>query len=72
MAWNFTGEQIAYLKSILKQADPYDFDDPILDSLDDSSRDSERMAATTAKRWLEQDRREKEAAGIPYNDDTTE
>mgnify|MGYP004463196901 FL=1 len=58
MALNLSKADRERLKADLKAAEPYDSDDPILSTLD-ADIDMERFFATMAKRFLEQDDREK-------------
>ena len=60
MALNLTEEQRTELLERLNKAIPYDEDDPILDEFD-APLDDDRWSAMMAKRFLEQDDREKAA-----------
>ena len=64
MALNLSSEQREYLEEILKKTEPYSEDDPILNVFV-GDRDLDRSMATWAKNLLEQDQKEKEAAGRP-------
>ena len=55
------------LEADLKAAEPYDPDDPILSTLD-ADIDMERFFATMAKRFLEQDNREKAELAQEHRD----
>lgn len=62
MALNLSKEQRAELEAILAKAEPYEEDDPALYEWKDawnSKPNSDRWSATMAKRFLEQDDREK-------------
>lgn len=56
-----------WLEADLKAAKPYDPDDPILSTLD-ADIDMERFFATMAKRFLEQDNREKAELAQEHRD----
>ena len=58
MALNLSKALRERLETSLKEAEPYAPDDPILSTLD-ADIDMERFFATMAKRFLEQDDREK-------------
>ena len=58
MALNLSKAKRERLEAALKAAEPYDPDDSILSTLD-ADIDMERFFATMAKRFLEQDDREK-------------
>lgn len=58
MALNLSKAKREQLEAGLKAAEPYAPDDPILSTLD-ADIDMERFFATMAKRFLEQDDREK-------------
>ena len=58
MAVNLSKADRERLEAGLKAAEPYDPDDPILSTLD-ADIDARRLFATMAKRFLEQDDREK-------------
>lgn len=58
MALNLSKADRERLEAGLKAAEPYDPDDPILSTLD-ADIDARRFFATMAKRFLEQDDREK-------------
>lgn len=45
-------DDIAYFKSILEKYEPYDINDPILDSFDNPDIDENRYNATLAKKAL--------------------
>lgn len=53
MASNLSLEDRAFFESILAKAEPYDDDDPIVDTLDAKNQDPDRMAALIAKKILE-------------------
>ena len=57
MALNLSKAEREWLEAALKAAEPYDPDDPILAF--DADFDDARIHATIAKRFLEQDDREK-------------
>lgn len=58
MALNLSKAEREQLESDLRAAEPYDPDDPILSTLD-ADIDAKHFFATMAKRFLEQDDREK-------------
>lgn len=60
MALNLSEEARAELFEYLEKAEPYPEDAQELNVLD-GDRDPDRMAATIAKKWLDQDDREKVA-----------
>ncbi len=60
MALNLSDENRAVLMEMLRIAEPYSEDDPEMNTLDGES-DSDRVLATIAKKWLDQDDREKAA-----------
>ena len=60
MALSLSDEKRAVHMEMLRIAEPYPEDDPVLNTLDGDS-DSDRMLATIAKKWLDQDDREKAA-----------
>lgn len=53
------------LRRDLCAAEPYDYDDPILNTLDKGGPELDRWGATMAKKLLEQDEEEKAARGLP-------
>lgn len=61
------------LRADLASAEPYDYHDPILWTLDGKHPKGhfERWKATMAKKLLEQDEREKKAAGLPLEPEST-
>lgn len=61
MALNLSDEQRAELRKHLEEADPYSDDSPEMNTFD-GDYDPYRMAATMAKKWLDQDDREKAAS----------
>ena len=62
MALNLSKADREWLEATLKAAEPYNPDDPILAF--DADFDDARIRATIAKRFLEQDDREKSHIGI--------
>lgn len=71
MDLNLSKAERDLLRHDLSQAEPYDKDDPILCIWDGEEGDEKRWQATMAKNLLEQDRREKEAAGRPLEPEST-
>ncbi len=61
------------MRADLAAAEPYDYHDPILWTLDGKRPKGhfERWKATMAKKLLEQDEREKMAAGLPLEPEST-
>ncbi|MCI8848265.1 MAG: hypothetical protein HFF86_03170 [Oscillibacter sp.] len=70
MALNLSAEERKYFEECLKKAEPYQEDDPILNTFDADS-DLSRSMAAWAKMLLERDRREKEAAGRTLEPEST-
>lgn len=59
MALNLSGQQRAWLNELLEKAEPYDTGAPEMLTLDGEC-DYDRWAAFMAKRYLEQDDKEKQ------------
>jgi hypothetical protein len=71
MALNLSRAERSQLRSDLALADPYDEGDLVLCTLDGPKADMDRWRATTAKKLLEQDQKEKESAGLPLEPEST-
>lgn len=71
MDLNLSRAERDLLRRDLAKAEPYDEDDPILHTLDGEEGDFQRWCATTAKKLLKQDEREKALAGRPLEPEST-
>ena len=71
MDLNLSKAERDQLRHDLSLAEPYDKDDPILNTFDGEEGDEDRWKATMARSLLEQDERQKAAAGRPLEPETT-
>lgn len=58
MALNLSEKDLEELRADLKKAEPYDDDDPIMNTFDGEMPDIDRWMATTARNLLEEYERE--------------
>ena len=71
MVLNLSRAERDQLRGDLALADPYDESDPVFCTLDGPKADMDRWRATTAKKILEQDQKEKESIGLPLEPEST-